>query len=198
VAQPLEVEHGESGEDHQAKDRVDQLGMRDLDEDRHDAEDDERHQRPEAHPRERAQVTAGRVARSTESRDEQRGGPARLPERARVHAPVVGDHRRHGEPDQQAERGEQPDGQLDGLARSEPHADQDGEGGDEEDDAYAAPQVAPQPGAGREQRRGERDVAHGLREQGVRLASGGRPHLPIGTGLSHVLLPGSIPSTARS
>ena len=67
-----------------------------------------------------------------------------------------------------------------GAARGEPHGDQAGEGGDERDDAHAAGQVAAQPGAEREQRGGGRDVAHRLREQGVRLAAGRRPHLLVG------------------
>jgi hypothetical protein len=160
----------------QAQHRVDQRAARDIDEDQHDAEHDQRHQCPEKNARERAQVAPGGVAGRAEAGDEQRGRPARLPERLRVHAPVVRHRRRHGQPDQQAERAEQPDGQLEGTARREAHADQAGEGGDERDDAHRAGQVAAEPGTEREQRRGERDVRHRLREKDVRLAAGRRPH----------------------
>ena len=51
-----------------------------------------------------------------------------------------------------------------------------------------AGQVPAQPGPGGEQRGDPRDVTHGLREQRVRLAAFSRSHLPIGKGLSHVLL----------
>src|SRR5207344_3158610 len=60
-----------------------------------------------------------------------------------------------------------------------------GEGGDERDDAYRAGQVAAEPGAEREQRRGGRGIRQRLREQGVGLAAGRRPHPPVGERVRH-------------
>jgi hypothetical protein len=91
------------------------------------------------------------IARSAEPGDEQRRRPARLPQRPRVHAAVVGDRERHGQPDQQAERGQQPDRERQGPAHREPHADQACEGGDERDDVQAVGQVVACPRAQREQ-----------------------------------------------
>jgi thimet oligopeptidase len=80
-AQPLEVEHGEPGEDDQAEHRVSQVGAGDVHEDQHDADHDQHQQRPEARPRERGQVAPGGVAGRAETGDEQRGRPAGWEER---------------------------------------------------------------------------------------------------------------------
>ena len=53
LPQALEVDHREPGEDDEAEDRVDQLAVRDPDEDRDDPEDDQREERPEEDARER-------------------------------------------------------------------------------------------------------------------------------------------------
>ena len=61
LPQPLEVVHREAGEDHEPEDRVDQLTVRDPDEDQHDPEHDQRDQREEEDARERRRGRA-RVA----------------------------------------------------------------------------------------------------------------------------------------
>ena len=47
LPQPLEVEQGQPGEDHEPGDCVDERAARDLHEDEHDPEHDQRDQRPE-------------------------------------------------------------------------------------------------------------------------------------------------------
>ena len=122
----------------------------------------------------RGQVAPGGVAGGPEPGDEQGRGAARLPERLRVHARVVRERRGEGQPDQKAERGEQPDRQLPGPAHREVHADKTGERRDERHDADAPGQVAAEVGAEREEASRDRHVAHGLREKGVRPAAGCR------------------------
>src|SRR5919106_1759654 len=62
VAQPLEIEQRQPGEDHETGDRVDQRAARDLNEHEHDPEEDQPDQRPEERTRERREVAPPRVA----------------------------------------------------------------------------------------------------------------------------------------
>jgi hypothetical protein len=105
--QSLEVEHHQSGEDHQAGYRVDQRPVRDLDEDRHDAEQDQPEQRLEQDAGKAREVPTGGVSRGAEPRDEQGRRPAGLLHSLRIGGHVVRERRRHSEADEDAEAEQQ-------------------------------------------------------------------------------------------
>ena len=155
------------GEDRQPEDRVDQLAVRDLDEDQDDPEDDQRDQRPEAEASDRREVAPGRVARGAESGDEQRGRAARLPQGLRVRArrsrrSSVRGRARSGAPNAKsspiASCSDRCGRDVDGRAGT-PNAAMNRD--------HAPPrQVAAEVGAQGEEGRGNRDEAHRLAEQG--------------------------------
>ena len=116
IVKPAKIDEAEHG--------VDQRPVRDVDEDRHDPEHDQREQRPEADAGERAEVAPGRVAERAEAGDEERRRRARLPEGLRVARGVVGESRGHREPDQHPEGEEEEDRELLGAPHREVHPDQ--------------------------------------------------------------------------
>ena len=85
-SQPLEIPHGQPGEDHQSDDRVDQVGAGNLGKDQDYAEDDQADQCKERDSPDRGQVSPGRVAVGAESGHEQRGRPGSPPDRRRTAA----------------------------------------------------------------------------------------------------------------
>ena len=149
------------------EDRVDQLTVRDPDEDQDDPEDDQRDQREEHDARERRQVAPRRVAGSAEPGDEERGRGSRLVDRLRVGVRVVGDRRRDREAHQQTEPEQQADRELLGALDREAQAEQACDRGDEPEEAPAR-RVASQIGATREERGRDGDEAHGVGEEGAR------------------------------
>jgi hypothetical protein len=88
AAEPLEIEGRQPGEDHEAGDCVDDRATRNLYEQEHDPEHDQRDQRPEKGTRKRREVPPGRISDSTEAGDEQCRRRARLPDRLRIGADI--------------------------------------------------------------------------------------------------------------
>src|SRR5215211_4318823 len=131
AAKALEVEGRQAGEDHQAKDRVDQRSVRDEDEDGNDAEQDQPDQGPEEDAGERREVAPGGVAGGPEPGDEQRRRSAGLPDPLRVGACVVAERWRHRESDEHTEPEQERDGEPLGSLGGGVHGDEAGEGGDE-------------------------------------------------------------------
>src|SRR5262249_30235767 len=111
AAETLEVVQRDAREDHEPGDGVDQGPARDLDEDRDDAEHDQREQRPEQVPSKRRQIAACRIADRPYPGDEESRGPSRLPEDLRVGARVVADSWRERETDEQPESEQEADGE---------------------------------------------------------------------------------------
>ena len=111
AAKALEVEGGQAGEDHQAKDRVEQRTVGNPDEDRDDAEDDQPDQGPEQDAGQGREVTAGGVAGGPEPGDEQRRRSTRLSDRLRVGACGVAERRRHREAHEHPEPEQEGDGE---------------------------------------------------------------------------------------
>src|SRR5262245_2161272 len=170
--QALEVVQREPGEDHQARDRVDQRGIRNPHEDRDDPEDDQREERPEADAGDPREVAARRVTGRAEAGDEERGRAARLPHRLRVRRGVVRDRGGGPDPHQDAESEQHPDRELLRPGDGEVEAEQEAEARDVRDEAPAVGQVAPEVCAKGEEARRDRDEPHRLREQRARLISG--------------------------
>ena len=106
--------------------------VRNLDEDRHDAERDQPEQRPDEHAGESREVAARRISGGPETGDEEGSRPAGLPHRLRIRRRVVGEGRRDRQSGDRTEAEQQRDRRLLGPLHRDVHADEQQQGADEE------------------------------------------------------------------
>ena len=180
AAQAVEVEDREAAEDHQPGDRVDQVRVRDRDEDPDQTEHDQREQRPEQRSRPRGEIAPGRVAVRAEPRDERRGRACGLPQRRRGRSSRTrSGPDRTASPSKQPEPEQQADRELLVTSRDAMFSPKmQANAPMNISDAGAAAEIAPDIGAERRAADRQGDQAHDLAEHLVRAIARDRRAAP--------------------